>query len=120
MIAQKILIVYLITVVCSLATRTLLLRALLTAGVAALVVLEASLTVEGAVDVLRCCLALAVVLYRTIIDVPFILSNNITNLAMTKVCDKHFEELALREGEFLDPLPEEVLLVHRVPVLLPA
>ena len=39
---------------------------------------------------------------------------------MTKVCDKHFEELALREGEFLDPLPEEVLLVHRVAVLLPA
>ena len=39
---------------------------------------------------------------------------------MTKVCDKHFEELALRKGEFLDPLPEEVLLVHRVAVLLPA
>ena len=52
----------LITVVCSLATRALLLRALLAAGVAALVVLEASLTVEGAVDVLSCRLTLAVVL----------------------------------------------------------
>ena len=74
MLTKKILIVYLITVVCSLATRALLLRALLAAGVAALVVLESSLTVEGAVDVLRCCLALAVVLYSTILSVPSILT----------------------------------------------
>ena len=38
---------------------------------------------------------------------------------MTKVCDKHFEELALWEGEFLDTLSEEVLLVHGEAVLLP-
>ena len=38
---------------------------------------------------------------------------------MTEICDKHFEELALGEGELLDALPEEVLLVHREPVLLP-
>ena len=38
---------------------------------------------------------------------------------MTKVGDKHFEELALGEGEFLDTLSEEVLLVHGVAVLLP-
>ena len=52
----------LITVVCSLAVGTLLLGSLLAAGVAVLAVLEASLTVEGAVDVLSCRLTLAVVL----------------------------------------------------------
>merc|ERR1719341_2724249 len=91
----------LITVVCSLAAGALLLCALLAAGVAVLVVLEAPLAVEGAVNVLSCRLTLAVV------------------LAVTKVCDKHFEELALGEGEFLDTLSEEVLLVHGVAVLLP-
>ena len=40
-------------------------------------------------------------------------------LAMTKICDEHLEELALGEGELLDALPEEVLLVHGVSVLLP-
>ena len=53
---------YLITVVCSLATGTLLLCPLLAAGVAVLVVLEAPLAVEGAVNVLSCRLTLAVVL----------------------------------------------------------
>ena len=38
------------------------------------------------------------------------------NLAVTKVCDKHFEELALGEGEFLDTLSEEVLLVYWEPI----
>ena len=36
---------------------------------------------------------------------------------MTKVCDKHFEELALGKGELLDALSEEVFLVHGVTVL---
>ena len=52
----------LITVVSSLAHGTLLLRPLLATGIAVLLVLETSLTVEGAVDILGCCLTLAVVL----------------------------------------------------------
>lgn len=38
---------------------------------------------------------------------------------MTKVCDQHFEQLALGEGELLDALSEKILLVHGVAVLLP-
>ena len=54
--------VHLVTVVRPLAARALLGGALLAARVAVLVILEASLTVEGAVDVLSCRLTLAVVL----------------------------------------------------------
>ena len=53
---------YLVTVVRPLAAGALLGGALLAAGVAVLAVLEASLTVKGAVDVLSCRLTLAVVL----------------------------------------------------------
>ena len=53
---------YLITVVCGLALGALLLGLLLAAGVAVLVVLEALLPVEGAVDILCSRLALAIVL----------------------------------------------------------
>lgn len=58
----------LIAIVGSLATGTLLLRPLLAAGVAVLLVLETSLTVEGAVDILGCCLTLAVVLKKKLFE----------------------------------------------------
>ena len=39
---------------------------------------------------------------------------------MTKVSDQHLEQLTLREWEDFDPLSEEVLLIDRIPVLLPS